>query len=142
MARSAYWDVADARLELTRAAQMAFFKYYLVERQLELNAANTRSLRECRDTALRQYEANLGMQQDVLQADVELADLDRRQIELERTLNVARARINTLMHRLPDGSLPSAPAQLAVEIEPASPEVMRCVALQRRPDLASVAARI
>ncbi len=142
MARSAYWDFADARLELTRSAQMAFFEYYLVERQLELNTANARSLREFRDTALRQYEANLGMQQDILQADVELADLERNQVELERMLNVARARINTLMHRTPDSPLPSSPSQLTTEFEPATPDVMRSIALQRRPDLASLSAKI
>jgi outer membrane protein, heavy metal efflux system len=141
-ANAASMDVADARLELAQAARLAFFEYFLVARQLELNAANVRSLRDYHDTARRQYEANLAVQQDVLQAEVELADLSRRQMELQRAYRVAVARINTLLHQAPDAPLLPPPSTLATGIVPAPPELLRHVALQRRPDLAALGARL
>jgi outer membrane protein TolC len=141
-ANAAYMDVADARLQLVQTAELAYFEYYLVQRWLELNATNTRSLVEFRDTARRQYEANLVMQQDVLQAEVELSDLARRQFELERMNRIAIARLNTLVHRPPDDLLPPPPAALAVGEAPAPAEVLRQTALARRPDLAAIGARI
>jgi cobalt-zinc-cadmium efflux system outer membrane protein len=141
-ANAAYLDVGEARLQLTQTAELAFFEYYLVTRQLELNASNSQTLGEFRDTARRQYEANLVVQQDVLQAEVELADLARRQAELVRMNRVAIARINTLMHLPPDNPIPPPPANLPLTLTPAAVELLRDTAVQRRPDLAAIGARL
>ena len=141
-ANAAFMDVAEARLQLTQTAELAFFEYYLINRQLELNASNSQSLQEFRDTARRQYEANLVMQQDILQAEVELADLARRKVELLRMNRVAMARINTLMHLPPDNPIPPPPANLPLTSTPASIELLREMAIQRRPDLAAIGARL
>ena len=47
----------------------------------------------------------LDLDDDVLQAELELADLARRQLELARMQKVAIARINTLLRRWPDAPL-------------------------------------
>ena len=141
-ARAASMDVADARLQLTQAAHLAYFDYYLVHRQLELTSANLRNLEENRTSARRQYEANLVMQQDVLQAEVELAEAERRRIELERIRRTAVARLNTLVHRPPDYPVPPPPASLTIDNEPAPPELLRQVAAEQRPDLASMRAKL
>ncbi|HTI51899.1 MAG TPA: TolC family protein, partial [Planctomycetaceae bacterium] len=81
-------------------------------------------------------------QQDVLQADVELAKLESRHIELQQNERVAIARINTLLHRVPDHPLPPTPPLLATsDVIPAA-EQLRQTALAQRPDLAAQAARI
>jgi outer membrane protein TolC len=141
-ANAASLDVADVRLQLTQAAHLAFFDYYLVHRQLELADANLRRLGEFRDTARRQYEANLVMQQDVLQAEVELAEGERRRIELERMRRISVARLNTLVHQSPDRPVPPPPSELTVDQNPAPPELLRQIALQQRPDLATLGAKI
>ena len=141
-ANAASLDVADARLQLTQAAHLAYFDYYLVARQLELTAANVTSLQEFRDTARRQYEANLVMQQDLLQAEVELAEAERRRIELARMHRTAVARLNTLVHRSPNHPLPSPPQSLAIAGVPAPAELLRQVAVRQRPDLASLRAKL
>jgi cobalt-zinc-cadmium efflux system outer membrane protein len=141
-ANAASLSVADARLQLTQAAHIAFFEYYLVHRQLELSTANLHSLEEFRDSARRQYEANLVMQQDLLQAEVELAEAERRLIELERMRRTAVARLNTLIHQSPDCPVPPPPAELAIARVPAPPELLRQVALQQRPDLAALGAKV
>lgn len=141
-ANAASMDVADARLQLTQAAHLAYFDYYLVHRQLELTDANIRSLEEFQVTARRQYEANLVMQQDVLQAEVELSEGERRRIELERMRRTSIARLNTLVHRQPDFPVPPPPASLSVDGVPAPPELLRQLAQQQRPDLASMRAKL
>ncbi|MBA4020668.1 MAG: hypothetical protein C0483_26205 [Pirellula sp.] len=141
-ANSASMDIADTRLQLTQAAHLAYFDYYLVDRQLELTSANIRRLDEFRVTARRQFEANLVTQQDVLQAEVELAEAERRRIELVRLHRTAVARINTLIHLPPDYPVLSPPESLAVDGMPSPPELLRQVALQQRPDLASMRAKL
>lgn len=139
---AAGWDYQDARLRLTESARLAYFDLYLAERELEVNAENIRLAHEFHQTALRRYESNLVQQQDVLQAEVELSELARRQVEFERMRRVAVARMNTLLHRLPDHPLPS-PVRVWTynEEQPPVAEV-RARAVQQRPDLAAIQARI
>lgn len=141
-ANAAYMDVGDARLQLVQATQTAFFEYYLAARQVQLNEDNTHSLRAFRDDARKRYEANLVTQQDVLQADVELAMLERRQIELDRNRNVAVARINTLLHRSPDYPLAPPPSELPTVEDLPPADDLRMTAVASRPDLAAIAARL
>ena len=140
--RAAQWNFADARLAITEAAGLAYYDYYLARQELALNQENTAKLREFRAIAARKYEANLAPQQDMLQAEVELADLARRQLELERFERVAIARINTLMHRMPDAYLPPAPAALDAPPLALSAAELRAAAVTRRPDLAAIGAQI
>jgi outer membrane protein TolC len=135
-------EVGDARLQLIQATQAAYYDYFLAARQVRLNDENVRSLHAFRDDARKRYESNLVTQQDVLQADVELAMLERRQIELDRNRRVAVARINTLLHRLPDCPLAPPPHGLpGVEALPPVEE-LRMTAAASRPDLAALAARV
>jgi outer membrane protein TolC len=99
-------------------------------------------MQEFRNTANAKYLANLVTQQDVLQADVELAELQRRRFELARMEQVAVARINTLMHRNPVHPLPSPPARLTAIDTPPTVEKLQALAVERRPDLAILDARI
>lgn len=140
--RAARWDADDARLAVIEAAGIAYYDYYLVRQDLGLNEQNTAKLREFHDIAARKYEANLAPQQDVLQAEVELAELARRQIELARLQRIAIARLNTLMHRPPDAYLPQAPARLGAPPLTLSVAELRAAALARRPDLAGLGAKL
>jgi outer membrane protein TolC len=141
-ADAAYQDIEDARLRLAEAARMAFLDYFLAQRHLELNASNVEEVERYRKTALAHYENRLVQQQDVLQAEVELAELERRKLELERMERVAVARINTLLHRVPDHPLPPAPGELPSAAELPSATELRKLALDRRPDLAASSARM
>jgi outer membrane protein, heavy metal efflux system len=94
-AGSAFADAEETRLRLIETSEQAFFDYYLVARQQDLIHWNTEVMRQFRDTAQNKYRANQATQQDTLQADVELAQLERRQLELNRmkvTCSVDRSR--------------------------------------------------
>lgn len=136
------FDVGEAQLRLTEAARMAFFDYYLNQRERELNASSREALSRFRDVARSKYEANQVSQQDVLQADVELAQFEQRQIELKQEQIVAVARINTLLHRRPDHPLPAPPQKLSVVEELPSVDGLREWAVAHRPELKALAARV
>jgi outer membrane protein TolC len=141
-AAAARLDIGDAQLRLVESAKLAYFDYYLAQRELELNDRSARIMQEFRETASAKYRAALVTQQDVLQADVELAELTRRRFEAERMQQIAAARINTLLHREADRPLPPPPAQLDSPEAAPPAEVLQQFAIERRPDLAAIGARI
>jgi outer membrane protein TolC len=98
-------------------------------------------MRQYRETAQTKYRANQVTQQDVLQADLDLAELDRRGLEIQRMLRVAKARINTLLLQFPNAPLPP-PAQLEVRLTDDDSELLQHIAITQRPDLASLAHQI
>ena len=138
----ASFEAGDLAVRLAASTRSAFFDYYLLRRQQELVTENTRRLAEFRDVARAKYESNAVTQQDVLQADVELAELARQQVELERSANVTTARINTLLHRLPNAPLPPPPRHVGAPQLLPEPEFLYQMAIGRRPDLAAVGARL
>jgi outer membrane protein TolC len=141
-AGAAYAEVVDARLRIREAATIAYFDYFLVYRQLQLNDENRTAVAQFRSAALARYQANTATEQDVLQADVQLIELDRKQIELERMREVARSRLNTFLLRPPDDSLPPPPPRVPDPAELPPVAVVRDFALRQRPDLAAILARI
>ncbi len=141
-ADAAFQDSADTRLQVRLAAEIAYLDYFLAARLARLNQDNTRIMEQFRETAQTKYRTNQVTQQDVLQADVELFELARRQYELDRMQKVAAARINTLLRRLPNAPLPAAPAELGPPAESPDADLAWQTALLQRPDLAALAWRV
>ncbi|MBI3863187.1 MAG: TolC family protein [Planctomycetia bacterium] len=139
---AASYDHADLQLRLAEAAQLAFFDYYLVFRQRELNDANLQAVGAFHDTAKSKFESNQVTQQDVLQAEVELARIEQRRVELDQSHEVAVARINLLLHREPQHPLPPPPRQLGAPAGRPDVGELRRAAIEQRPDLAAIAARL
>src|SRR5262249_21958029 len=78
----------------------------------------------------------------ILQADVELADLERRQIELSRMNRTAQARINTLLREHPNRPLPPPPKTLPGEADLEDVHFFHDMALTQRADLAAIVNRL
>lgn len=140
-ADSASRDVETTRQKLAEAAELAFWDYYVVRRQLDLNEQNAAILKAFRDNAVTRYETGLVTQQDVLQADIELANLEQRRIELERMDRVASGRINVLLRRKPTDPLPPPPKSLVRAIELPNQDLLLALAVEQRPDVSAAAAR-
>lgn len=136
------WDANEVQLRLEGAARIAFFDYYLAQRELELNQKNVEVTQDSRSAAKAKYEANEVSQQDLSLADLELAKLEQERLDLLRAEKIAIARINTLLHRSPSSRLPQSPASLEIDSDLQDVEVLREVALQHRPELASLSAKI
>ncbi len=141
-ANAAYYDVGEQRLTIAEATRLAYFRYFLAHRQLAVLADSTSLLRDFRQIAKSRYESGEVEQQDVLLADVELADQERRLLELSRQEQVARARINTLLLVTADAPLPPPPADLSTPARLPGADELRTMAISRRPELAAQAARI
>ena len=133
-------DVEDARLQLAEAARSALADYYLAVKGAGVAAENAKLLTEFRRNAETRYKTGQGQQQDVLQADVEIARQEERVVSLRRARLVAVARLNTLMHLPPDGPLPPpADAERAAPLPDATK--LREAALGR-PDARAAVARV
>jgi outer membrane protein TolC len=141
-ARASGSDLEDMRVQLAKAARLAFYDYYLSERALLVNDEGLKLLDEFRKNADARFRAGQVPQQDLFQADVEIGRQKERRLTLQRIQNVDKARINTLMH------LPSAsPLPLPVDAKPQtmslpSLESLQSQAIQNRPDLRAMADRI
>lgn len=135
-------DIGDTRLRLAEAARTAFYDYYLARRQLEVNESTARLLEQFRGIARDKYQVNQATEQDILQADVELANLESRRLELARDEQVAIARINTLLHRAANHPLPPPPAQAPLPESPPTVDELQLMAVHSRPDLFAQQARI
>ena len=135
-------DIGDVRLRLSEATKTAFYDYYLAHREMEVNASTRKLLTQFREIAWNKYQVNQTTQQDVLQADVELAGLESRRTELVRDKQVAIARINTLMHRAADHPLPLPPAKVPLPDSLPTAKALQQTAIQSRPDLYALQSRI
>jgi outer membrane protein TolC len=133
-------DVEDAWLLLAEAARSALADYYLAVKATAVAEENAKLLADFRKNAEARYKAGQGQQQDVLQADVEIARQEERLVSLRRARLVAVARLNTLMHLPPDGPLPP-PADAGSAAPLPDAAKLREAALNR-PDVRAVAARI
>ncbi len=139
---AAMYDYSEVQVHLAESARLAFFDYFLSSRLRELNSANRVATGDFRRLALSRYEANLASQNDVLQADVEIAKLEQKQIEIEQDRAVAIARLNTLMHRRPEHPLPEPLQSLTTDNELPSLANLQQTAEQNRPELQALAARV
>jgi outer membrane protein TolC len=139
-AAAAAEDVEDARLQLVEATRAALADYYLAVKGTGVAEENAKLLREFRQNAETLYKTGKGQQQDVLQAEVEIARQDERLVTLRRARQVAVARLNTLMHLPPDGPLPL-PASAGTPTPLPDAAQLRALAIAR-PDVRAAAARV
>ncbi|MBI2827210.1 MAG: TolC family protein [Planctomycetia bacterium] len=139
---AAYFDAGETAVRLAALGRTAYYEYFLARRELELLGENILRLREFREIARARYETKAVTQQDMLQADVDLADLDRQGVEFVRNANIAVARINTLLNRAPDFPLPPPAREIGPPQNVPEPAILYQMAVQRRPDLAAAGARV
>lgn len=135
-------DLESMRLQLAEESRSAFYDYHLVERAMEVNRETLKLLEEFRLNAETRYRNGQTPQQDVLQAEVEISMQKERSISLRRMRQVARARINTLLHLEPDLELPLPGKDPDFAMEKRSAEDLRLQARSNRPDLRSLEGKI
>ncbi len=141
-ARAAGQDVEDTRLQLAQAAREAFADYYLAGRGLAVNKEALDLLASIQSNQESLFKTGKIPEPDLLQTRVEIGRQRERQLTLERMLQVARARINTLLHLPPDAPLPPPPEQVPAGGPLPNEEALRALALAQRPDLKALAEHI
>ena len=91
--------LAAKRLELARDIAVAYYDLGFVARSLRVNALLTEEINQLLQVAETRYATGSGLQQDVLQAQVELSKLLDEKIMLEKRRRVLEDRINALLNR-------------------------------------------
>jgi outer membrane protein TolC len=135
------WTVDSDRLTLAAAAKSAYAEWYFVARALDIHHTVEDLVDELIATAEARYAAGRASRQDVLQAEVERADLENQQLQLTRQQTAVLARINALLNRPPDAPLPSA-EPIPIEPPPPENEALERLAVDRHPELKRLDAEI
>ena len=141
-AESAQSDVEIERVQLAALASRLFDEYWLAERALETSAQHAALLGEVHRAALSRYATGTGAQQDVLAAETEQGMLEHQVRELAAQRQIATERINTLLHRNPELSLPPPPRELdsGASSHDLDAPALVARALESRPELRALAA--
>jgi len=136
-------DLEVTRRELAMAAIALYGRYFVAYRSLEINAVHASLLRALRSAATAQLEAGRGSAQDALQAEAELAYLERDALALEAERDVVVAQMNELLHRAPEAQLPPPVAVLVSAASPSATDAQRfeLEAVAKRAEISAVRKR-
>ncbi len=138
---SADRDVDALRLRVIAQTKSAYAEWRFVDEGLAIHHATHALLEELIATTQTRYAAGRALKQDVLQAEVERADLNNHLLQLLRQQVTVQARINALLNRGPNAPLPAAtPSQQ--NSEPPELETLQALALAQHPELAGLDARV
>jgi len=110
-AEAAWWEYETARRSVVVEVKLAYFEYFFAHKALDITLKDKDLLEKLAKIAEVRYQVGKGLQQDVLRAQVEISRLRQRLAVLEQQRQTAQARLNTLLARNPEESLP-APANL------------------------------
>jgi cobalt-zinc-cadmium efflux system outer membrane protein len=105
-ANAAKSDFESTRRELALTAALLYDQYFASVRSLEVNGHHIMLLREMKAAALAQFETGRASAQDPLQAEVEIARMERDAVKLTADRDVTAAQMNELLHRDPERLLP------------------------------------
>lgn len=140
-AAAAEGDREALKLEVIAQARSAHAQWWFVHDALAIHHAAEALIEELIATASARYAAGRSLKQDVLQAEVERANLKNEELRLLRLQTTVQSRINALLNRPPDTPLPPAAAPGPVKDPPAF-EALKARALTRHPELARLDARL
>lgn len=129
------------RLRIIAQAKSAHAEWRFVHEGLAIYHATKRLLDDLIAAALTRYAAGSALKQDVLQAEVERANLDKYLLLLARQQANVRARINALLNRAPETPLPAA-AAIRLRSAPPALEALQGLALAQHPELSRLDAQI
>jgi cobalt-zinc-cadmium efflux system outer membrane protein len=134
-------DTDALRLRIVAQAKSAHAEWRFVHEGLAIYRATRELLDELIAAALTRYAAGHALKQDVLQAEVERANLDKYLLLLAKQQTNVRARINALLNRAPETPLPAA-AAIPMQSAPPALEALQILALAQHPALSRLDAQV
>jgi len=140
-ARMAIAEWEQVRLEVIADVKRAWSRIYSIDRAIEITQKNKELLQSLIDTVRIEVAAGRRSQGDVLKAQVELANLDARLIELRRQRISAVALLNRLLARDP-GTDVEGPSTLQIHTVDRRLEQLFQHAAENNPQLQRDARRI
>lgn len=107
-ADASQWDLEAVRRRVVADVKAAFYDYWYFDKAIRTTQENRDLLSKLSQIAEARYRVGKGMQADVLRSQVEISMLLQKLTVLEQQRSTAQARLNTLLARDPDASLPPA----------------------------------
>ena len=107
-AEAARWDYENTRRQVVSEVKAAYYDYFYYQKATEITLKDKDLLEKLTKIAEARYKVGKGIQQDVLRAQVELSRLLQRLTVLDQQERTARVRLNTLLFRDPEATLPPA----------------------------------
>ena len=102
------WDLEGVRRRVSADVKAAYYDYWYYDKAIRTTQQNRDLLTKLSQIAEARYRVGKGMQADVLRSQVELSMLLQKLTTLEQQRATAQARLNALMGRDADVSLPPA----------------------------------
>ncbi len=133
--------VERTRLSVEARVRRAYYAYLLARALLDLTDDRSRSWREISAIVRERYAVGLGVQQDVLRAQVEVLRLDEARADLTAEVANRRAEVNRLVGRPQDAPLDT-DQRLDYRPEVPSLESLLAAVRERSPELATLAVGI
>ncbi len=130
-------SLEKARLDLTRDVRVAYVQTLLAKKLVQVAHDNVTSLEVQKKNAEANYQQGVAAKNDVLKADVALADAVQRQRRTEKQLTILRATLNQYLGLALDTKLDLAPVK---ETNSPIPQLDRLyeMALAKRPEYLSL----
>lgn len=113
-AEASQWDLEAVRRRVTADVKAAYYDYWYYNKAMETTEKNRDLLTKLVQIAEARYRVGKAAQADVLRSQVEISMLLQKLTVLEQQRATAQARLNSLMARDPDASLP-APADIPAQ---------------------------
>jgi len=104
-AEAAEEEYKDIEIKLIQMVKDSYYELYFIYNAIEITERNKLALQNFVKIAEAKYSVGMGLQQDVLKAQVELSKTIDELIRLEQERQSAEARLNILMNRLPQSLL-------------------------------------
>lgn len=127
-------ELATAQLDVVEAVKRAYADLYASERSADILEQNRALVEDFIEIARIQYESGQTSQQDVLSAEVALADLDREFVGVRQGIESSRADLAELMHVTPEAPLQSTLEPPAGDV-PGQIDRLYRLAVASRPEL-------
>jgi cobalt-zinc-cadmium efflux system outer membrane protein len=121
-------------LSVVEEVKRAYYELYFVQQAIRISETDRELLVDLTQIADSKYRTGAVSQQDVLRAQLEVANLDSELIRLRQQLSSARARLARQLHVSPDTPLGAAD-KLSAEQIPGDLDALYAQAVAARPEL-------
>ncbi|GJL76584.1 TolC family protein [Nitrosomonas sp.] len=120
----------------------AYAEWHFIHEALNIHHATQALIDELTVATQVRYATGLATKQDALQAEVELNNLKNQELVLLRQQVSIQARINALLNRAPDASLPEAEPIVVSRRQPPAFQELQALALTHHPEFSQLNAQI
>lgn len=139
--RQKYAEYEKVKLQYLYEVKDAYFEFWFLHKMILVTEKNMELLKHFEGVAQSRYKSNIGSNQDLLKAQLELGKLENDLLTFNDYKHPITARLNAVLNRPIDAFL-EAPAELHHQIIPLDDQLILSVFYENNPDLENATLRI